>query len=357
MRHTCASSNGVKHLAKTLKATLAERGTSASLPSCQDAIASAHGFDHWHEMSFNVGRPQDGGPFEGRAAVDALARVVGERHRLDPDEARSVAAATLRDKVDDLRVEEFFIQLTAALTPREWLRENGVSVDGSGRLDEGACAAAFARQLGEAWTGLRGAPPLARCLATMFGLHAATSPRDKVVVSHADHVQSAQHLRQQVAWIQARHPGVGLSPAVDGLVAPMLANDDLVASIDKVASGHAWTATALVALLAHARKRSGVLASAEFQWLKSLDRTLYYVLNNAGRSAHHVEGSGAIAHFEAERVEGRRLVETRVDEAVWSVQDHLDAHGHDPENLDVDHVESVGTVRSGRPDAASPPSS
>lgn len=47
--------------------------------------------------------------------------------------------------------------------------------------------------------------------------------------------------------------------------------------------------------------KSGVLASATFLWVKGIDRTLWYALNNVGMRRYHVEGIGPIAQFEWER--------------------------------------------------------
>ena len=63
---------------------------------------------------------------------------------------------------------------------------------------------------------------------------------------------------------------------------------------------HAWKCTALVATLRLARKEGGVLPTACFLWLKLVDRTLWYTLNNAGNAVSSVESAGVHAHYRAE---------------------------------------------------------
>lgn len=80
-------------------------------------------------------------------------------------------------------------------------------------------------------------------------------------------------------------------------------------------SRHAYVYTVLATLLELARLE-GVLATAEFVWLKPLDRRLWYVLNAVGRSTPVVEAAGVYAHWLAEKKLQRRLSTPVVAEAV-----------------------------------------
>ena len=70
--------------------------------------------------------------------------------------------------------------------------------------------------------------------------------------------------------------------------------------LEEEAGKHAWKNTALVTTLRMARKEGGVLPTAYFLWLKLIDRTLWYTLNNAGNAVSSVESAGVHAHYRAE---------------------------------------------------------
>lgn len=89
-------------------------------------------------------------------------------------------------------------------------------------------------------------------------------------------------------------------------------NDKLVQWLVK---RHAYVYTVMATLLDMARTE-GVLASAEFVWLKPLDRRLWYVLNAVGRATAFVEVAGAYAHWLAEKKLQRALCTPVVNEAV-----------------------------------------
>ena len=66
------------------------------------------------------------------------------------------------------------------------------------------------------------------------------------------------------------------------------------------ANKHAWKYTAFIAMISAARKETGVLSTAQFLWLKYVDRTLWYTLNNTGNAVASVEAAGVHAHYRAE---------------------------------------------------------
>jgi hypothetical protein len=84
-------------------------------------------------------------------------------------------------------------------------------------------------------------------------------------------------------------------------------------------SRHGMRESLLIAMLLAARKRRGVLASAEFLWLKGVDRGLWYALANAGRGTFLVEGLAAMDHYHHELVDGAPSRHPRIDNAVASL--------------------------------------
>lgn len=83
---------------------------------------------------------------------------------------------------------------------------------------------------------------------------------------------------------------------------------------EKCQKRHAYVSTVMAEMLMLART-DGVLASANFLWVKPIDRRLWYVLNCVGRQVSVPEVAGVYAHFFAERELGRALTVPMVDEA------------------------------------------
>lgn len=100
---------------------------------------------------------------------------------------------------------------------------------------------------------------------------------------------------------------------------------------------HAWTNTALMSLLNTARMRSGVLAPAQFGWLKLVDRPLWYALQSlgfetegTGRYLHpnpRVEACGVRDHWAVERAADIPIVDPSFDRAIVALQRHARAAG------------------------------
>jgi len=61
-------------------------------------------------------------------------------------------------------------------------------------------------------------------------------------------------------------------------------------NVQKIISSHAYVLTVLASMLQLARE-DGVLSSADFLWLKPLDRPLWYMLNTVGRKTPFIEVS------------------------------------------------------------------
>ncbi|OGV46995.1 MAG: phosphoesterase [Legionellales bacterium RIFCSPHIGHO2_12_FULL_42_9] len=89
--------------------------------------------------------------------------------------------------------------------------------------------------------------------------------------------------------------------------------------VQKVISRHAYLLTVIASLLEAARA-DGVVPSAEFLWLKFVDRRLWYMLNCVGRQTPFAEVSGPFAHWRAEKVLGRRSLVPMIDEAIKALE-------------------------------------
>lgn len=82
---------------------------------------------------------------------------------------------------------------------------------------------------------------------------------------------------------------------------------------------HAYESTVMIEMLLLART-DGVLASAEFLWLKTVDRKLWFILNTVGRQTAVAEVAGVYAHWKAERALGRGLKVPMVQQAIKGLE-------------------------------------
>ena len=211
-----------------------------------------------------------------------------------------------------------------ALTPEEWLARFGRRQVGS--FDQAAAHDALRHQLGPRWTAPEAAEPAVRCLFTAFALHMAEHRDDAL----------------QLLGTLAAGLGDQGEDRAEGPDKPLALDRAVVAQADAILSGmnaedargvasrHAYTNPAMMELLVEARRRAGVLAPAQFAWLKLVDRRLWYTLHSLGyetdgfgRYLHpnpRVEAIGARDHWAAERAVGGPLIEPNVSRAVEALR-------------------------------------
>lgn len=87
----------------------------------------------------------------------------------------------------------------------------------------------------------------------------------------------------------------------------------------KIRQTHAYVLTVMASLLELARK-DGVFATADFLWLKAVDRPLWYMLNSVGRQTAVVEVAGPFAHWLAEIELGHKIYVPMVKSAVNALE-------------------------------------
>lgn len=160
---------------------------------------------------------------------------------------------------------------------------------------------AFAMQLGPLFKSVHHMPPHIRALFTVFASRAAN---DK---------GSATKLLEQLSKSAAKG-------TIDySNVMTLLRKHFNHKAVQKVMQHHAYVTTVMITMLELART-DGVLASADFIWLKQVDRKMWYVLNNVGRQTAWSEVAGIYAHWHAERELMRPLRFPMVDEAVRALE-------------------------------------
>ncbi|WP_158931432.1 hypothetical protein [Acidisphaera sp. S103] len=214
-----------------------------------------------------------------------------------------------------------------AQTPEEWIALHATRKDGE--FVEADARRALAAQLGPRWQGPEQAAPHVRALFTVFALHLA------------EHRMEAQQLLGELSEALA-DPGneTSAGPAsplvlpravvtkVDALLATL--SFDIRSPAERAATAHAYTHPALMSLLNASRLAAGVLAPAQFAWLKLVDRPLWYALHSLGfetegfgRYLHpnpRVEAAGARDHWAAERVAKRPLASPDIERALEAVR-------------------------------------
>jgi len=167
-------------------------------------------------------------------------------------------------------------------------------------LKRGLANKIFAMQLGPLWAGTDHLPPHVRALFAIFAARI-----------NADTKPATQLLAQLSA--SSRNKTLNYS-GVDAL----LKKHENSKLVQKIIQSHAYVFTVMASMLAGARE-DGVQASADFLWLKPMDRRLWYTLNAVGRQTPFIEVAGIFAHWIAEKEAGRRLIVPMIDEATNAV--------------------------------------
>ncbi len=199
-----------------------------------------------------------------------------------------------------------------ALGPEEWLAYNEIPAP-DGHIDEQAAHAAFAKQLGPRWQGPLKMAPHKQILLAAFCLKTSRKRRE------ADELLG----RLAQCW---SHPG-GINFNKDRKILrdaqKILRTKTLAGEVLSRCNQHGFETTVMLRALATAREEGGVMAPAQFLWLRAFDRTLWYPLNNLGRQSYHMEALGAMSHYKAERLTRRPIPKAKVQESVKSISKYM----------------------------------
>lgn len=171
----------------------------------------------------------------------------------------------------------------------------------------------FAMQLGPFWDGI---DKCDRPTQAMFAIMAAQANRDR---------PTAEKLLNHIA-ASTETGKIDFSPIDEALA--RYQNSPVV---ERIVERHAYVLTVMASMLQLART-DGVLASAQFLWLKVANRPLWYMLNCVGRQTVFPEISGAFAHWLAEKEYGARLIVPMIEEAVKGLELAMDDLLHMPED-------------------------
>lgn len=141
----------------------------------------------------------------------------------------------------------------------------------------------FSQQLGALWEGPNKLPPHIKALFAVF-------------VARAEHEPEVARNYLKKLSISAAKGEMDYSETED-LLKKYYAKSKPTHIIEK---RHAYVSTIMASMLELART-DGVLASADFLWLKPVDRRMWQMLNNVGRSVATCEIAGVYAHWLVEK--------------------------------------------------------
>jgi intracellular multiplication protein IcmP len=206
--------------------------------------------------------------------------------------------------------------------PMAWCKANNVleeyTKDGKlcARVIREAAAGQFCLQMGPIWDArVDTQPPYVQAL---FAAFAAKAERDSV---------SSRKLLNQIAQSS-------LSTKLDFTGTRELLRKHISSKVVGRAAGpHAYVITMMASMLEAARL-DGVLATAEFIWLKAVDRRLWYMLNSVGRKTAFPEVAGPFAHWRVEKRLRRPLKVPVVDTAVNAMEEAISQIIYKPDDKD-----------------------
>jgi intracellular multiplication protein IcmP len=187
-----------------------------------------------------------------------------------------------------------------ALTEWEFAEKHKLASRHDAKLDRDRTREVFTSQLGPRWNGPRALPKHAKALYATLLLY----------INGEDKEGLAQFRNMARTFAAAGVAGMDTAFA-DAVIARL----DGHAYVRRAVRQHAYVFTLLPTLLQIARAK-GVLASSMFIWLKTVDRRLWYTLNNTGRYAFHVECAGIAAHWLFEKTAGEACPSPMVEKAI-----------------------------------------
>lgn len=199
-----------------------------------------------------------------------------------------------------------------ALGPEEWIAYNNIPIP-DGKIDAEIAKKNFQKQLIGRWKGAMALPPYMQVLLAAFCLKAARKRNEG----------DAMLGRLAMCWTFKGGLNLSQDKTLLKEARRILKDKKLSAETLAKCNQHAFITTAMLRALNTAREEGGVLAPAQFVWLRGYNRTLFYPLNNLGRQSFHLEALGAMAHYKAEKLTMRPIPVPKVDFAVETITEYM----------------------------------
>jgi hypothetical protein len=178
-------------------------------------------------------------------------------------------------------------------------------------LDRKKTEEIFIKQLGKAWTGSSDLPPFVRGLyAALISFACADKDLCFNLLDQFNRSWRPPKKKNNVAHIDIT--------GVDAVIEKHEGSE----RIQEIISNHAYVTTVMARLLEAAREK-GRLGTSLFIWLKVIDRTLWYALNQEGGQCGWTEAAGPRAHKLAEKAVKGPLFKPYVETAVIEFENYL----------------------------------
>lgn len=209
------------------------------------------------------------------------------------------------------------------LRPTEWLHENDISWENS-RFDAQSKARLYEvlkAQLGEPWHGFERANIHVQTILILGSLHYLGSMERFHKIYKDLAIREREMLN--IAWAGDSN---GME-ASKSLIERYKGKPEVMKVIEHHCKKFGFENTAVYGFMSITKKKSGIFKDSDMGYIKRLDRTLWYTLNNNGRHAYHVEATAVINHWKAELSNQAPLREARVEESVLGIERYLNDQG------------------------------
>lgn len=191
------------------------------------------------------------------------------------------------------------------------------------RLDEERVQRLFVRHLGGVFIGFSSLPPYAQGLAAAFAAFGGGGAGRR----------DGQDMLDAMSRSCRENPATGkIEIEVRGAQELWARYHD--AMEESLRKHQSFWRPWMVGGLVFARTR-GTLSSSQFLWLRAVDRTLWYALNQSGGRRPWVEAMGVWAHFEAEEEIDQAILEPEMLDAVEWLRDDLIDSGWLEQNTSI----------------------
>lgn len=194
-------------------------------------------------------------------------------------------------------------------TPIEFAKSyNLLSRDNDGKIlvDSVRSKAIFTKQLGPKWQGIKKLPPHQKALFAVLAAYIAYERK------------AADAMLEQMAE-SATYSNVKAGKINYAGIDDMIKKYGHAPQVKEIISKHAFVFTIFTQMLATARK-TGIVANSLYLWVKPIDRSLWYTLNNVGRQAVFTETAAIKAHWLAEAQLGYAIPTPMIDSAVEGLE-------------------------------------
>ncbi len=197
-----------------------------------------------------------------------------------------------------------------SLTPIEFAKKYKLlqkEPSGVIKVDEIRAKSVIATTLGPPWMGIRKLPPHQKALLAVLCTYIAYERK------------TADKMLEQMAT-SATFSNVAAGKINYAGIDELLNRFANTPEIKQLLAQHAYVFTVFAQLLTMARK-TGIVANSLYLWIKPMDRSLWYVLNNVGRKAVFAETASVHAHWLAERQLGYAIKTPMIEPVITALNE------------------------------------